>query len=212
MEFNIITITLMCIALLMLLIGSVLLIRFDWFKGWFIGSLGLGALSIALISSVIILSFNSYVSSTQSDSVGTISFKKIGEKHFNVELAETQGEKLNFELKGDMWQLDATVLSWDSFFEQQGLKPYYRLKKINSNYATLSDAERLPTTSIEVETGIADAILKQLALSGSAPFLKSSQTSTGSLPMIDGALFSIRVNKAGLISKPENQQAFSAIR
>lgn len=212
MEFNVITISLMVVAVIMLLIGAVLLIRFNWFKGWLIGSIGLGSLTIALLCSVIILSFNSYVSSLQSDSVGTISFTKIAAKHFKVELAETQGEKFTFELKGDMWQIEATILSWNDFFEKQGLKPYYRLKKINSSYAMLSDAERLPTTSVEVETGIADAILKELALSGTAPFLKSSKTSTGSLPMVDGALFSIRVNKAGLISKPENQQAFSSIR
>lgn len=212
MEFNLITVSLMIIALIMLLIGAVLLIRFNWFKGWLIGSVGLGALTIALLCSVVILSFNSYVSSTQSDSVGTISFTKIADKHFKVELAETQGEKLSFELKGDMWQIDATILSWNSFFEKQGLKPYYRLKKISSSYALLNDSERLASTSVEVETGLADAILKELALSGSAPFLKSNKTSTGSLPMVDGALFSIRLNKAGLISKPENQQAFSSIR
>jgi hypothetical protein len=212
MEFNVITITLLSVAIVLVLVGAVLLIRFDWFKGWLIGSLGLGALSIALICSIIILSFNSYLSSTQSDSVGTISFTKLAPKHFKVELAETQGEKSSFELKGDLWQIDATILSWSGFFEKQGLKPYYRLNKISSSYAMLSDSERLASTSVKVEAGIADAILKELALSGSAPFLQSNKGSTGALPMRDGALFSIRLNKAGLISKPENQQAFSSIR
>ena len=212
MEFNIITISLMSIALVMLLVGAAILIRFDWFKGWLIGSIGISSLTIALLSTIVILSFNSYLSSTQSDSVASLSFKKMGPKHFQVELAETQGDKHIFELKGDMWKVDATILSWNNFFEQQGLKPYYRVNHISSSYMMLKDAERLPSTSIQVEGGLADVILKELALNDSVLFLSSSKGTTGELPMVDGALFSIRLNKAGLISKPENQQAFSSIR
>jgi hypothetical protein len=212
MEFNIITTTLLVSALALLLLGSVLLIRFDWFKGWLIGSVGLISISIAIICSVIILSFNSYLSSTQSDSVATISFKKLGDKKYQLELAETQGEKHIFELHGDMWQIDATILSWSEFFEKQGLKPYYRLSKINSSYSMLVDAERLPSSTLEIESSFVGVVLTQLAQKDAGLLLNSSIGSTGALPMADGALYSIRLTKAGLVSKPENQQAFASIR
>ncbi len=212
MEFNVITISLMSVAFISLVIGAVLLIRFDWFKGWLIGSAGLGSLVIAILSCVIILSFNSFMSSRQSDSVGSISFTKVAPKHYKVEIVETQGEKSVIELHGDLWQVDATILGWSGFFEQQGLTPYYRLDRISSSYSMLKDAETLPHSTIQVESGIADAILKQLALSESVPFLTASKGSTGALPMQDGALFSIRLTKAGLVSKPENQQAFASTR
>ncbi len=212
MEFNIITISLLSIAVINVLIGFVLLVRFEWFKGWLIGSIGLGALTVSLLCSVIILSFNSYASSSKTDSVATVSFKQIGTKHFKVELAQTQGNKHVFELKGDMWQVEANILSWNHFFESQGLKPYYQVNKITSSYLLLRDAERLPNSSIEVKGGIADRILNELAMNGSLPLLKSKIGTTGALPMADGALFSIRLNRAGLVTKPENQNAFNAIR
>lgn len=211
MEFNVITITLLVSALLLIFIGAVLLIRFDWFKGWLVGSIGLSALTLALFFSIVILGFNSYVSSSQSDSVATISFQKIAPQHYKAELAETQGDKFVFELRGDFWEVDATILSWGDFFEKQGLKPYYRVDTIHSSYQKLVDAEKLPSSSVAIDSGLVDMVLKTLTLKKSL-FLESSSASTGALPMADGALFSIRLNQAGLISKAENQQAFSAIR
>jgi len=212
MEMNVITILLTVIAIISLLLGSVLLIRFNWFSGWLIGSVGLGALTVALVCSAIILSFNSFISSSESDSVATISFTKIDSKRFKVELSETQGQKSVFEMNGDLWQVDANIIRWSPFFENQGLKPYYRLRRIKSSYAMLKDAESLPESLIEIELELSARILNQMAHNQSISFVSAVKGSTGALPMVDGALFSIRLNQAGLISKPENQQAFSAIR
>ncbi len=212
MDMNVITIILTITAVVSLLLGSVLLIRFNWFSGWLIGSIGLGSLTVALICSVILLSFNAYLSTSTSDSVASISFTKIATKHYKVELSETQGQKSEFEMKGDLWQVDADIIRWNSFFEKQGLKPYFRLKSIKSSYAMLDDAEQLSTSMIEIETTLQASILSQIARNKSISFIHSVTGTTGALPMVDGALFSIRLNKAGLITKPENQQAFSAIR
>lgn len=212
MEFNSITTTLMIIVLILLPVGLVLLIRFEWFKGWVVGTIGLGSIAIAISCSIIILSFNSYLSSSASDSVATLSFKQIAPKKFEVELAETQGQKQVFKLDGDLWQVDATMLNWGGFLKNQGLKPYYRITRINSSYALLSDAERLASSSIKVENSLIDSILNDFAKKNTSFLLNSVPVSTGSLPMTDGALFSIRLNKAGLISKPENQEAFASIR
>ena len=212
MEMNVITIILTVTAVFGLLLGSVLLIRFNWFSGWLIGSVGLGALSVALVCSVFILSFNAFSSSSESESVATISFSKIDAKRFKVELSETQGQKSVFEMNGDLWQIDANIISWSPFFEKQGLKPYYRLNRIKSSYAMLQDADRLPASLIEIESGLSATILNQIAQNKTISFVSSVKGSTGALPMADGALYSIRVNKAGLISKTENQQAFAAVR
>ena len=212
MEFNVLTTSLLVGALVFLLIGVFLLIRFDWFKGWLIGTSGIGSLGIALLCSIIILTINSYISSSKSDSVATISFTEISPKKFKVELAETQGDKYNFELKGDLWEIDARILSWSSFLEKQGLSPYYRVNSVTSSFAKLADAEKYEGSKVAIEGSLTDAIMNQLALGDASFVLKSKPGSTGALPMSDGALFSIRLNKAGLISKPENQQAFSSLR
>jgi len=214
MEFNLLTISLMMSAFVLILVGSFLLIRFNWFKGWLIGSIGLGALSIALLFSVIILSFNAYVGTSKTDVIASVSFKELSPKHYQVELTESQGELHRFELKGDLWEINATVLNWGTFFESQGLKPYYRVDQVRSSYRNLIDAEKLASSSVTIEAGLADNLLNLLtsSKSDSLLFLQSRKTKTGALPMADGALFSIRLNKAGLISKPENQQAFSSIR
>ncbi len=212
MEFNAITTTLLITALVLLPIGLFLLISFEWFKGWLVGTLGLTSIAIAILSSIIILTFNSYLSSSSTDSVATLSFKEISPKKFRVELAETQGQKQVFELNGDLWQVDATMLNWGGFLQSQGLKPYYRITRINSNYSLLRDAERLPSSNINIESNLVDTVLNNLASKNAFLLLKAVPISTGSLPMTDGALFSIRLNKAGLISKPENQEAFASIR
>ena len=212
MEMNVITILLTVTAVFSLLLGSVLLIRFNWFSGWLIGCVGLGALSIAFVCTVFILSFNDFSSSAESDSVATISFTKIDNKRFQVEISETQGQKSVFEMNGDLWQIDANIITWSPFFEKQGLKPYFRLNRIKSSYAMLQDAERLPASLIEIESGLSASVLNRIAQNKSISFVGAVKGSTGALPMADGALFSIRVNRVGLISKPENQQAFAAVR
>lgn len=212
MEINFLTILFSSIGLICLLIGVFLLIRFNWLKGWILGTIGLGLVGITFICSVIVLSFNNYQTISHNEPVATISFKKIGPKHFKAEVAESRGQKYDFELYGDLWEVSTEIVVWANVLKKQGLEPYYRLDRVDASYSLLKDANRLPRTKYKVGSKVVGIDLYTVAESGFLPLLDAEAGKSGAIPMSDGALFSIRLTDAGLVTIPENKVAFAVTR
>ena len=209
MEINFLSLLFSGVAIMALLVGVFLLVRFNWLKGWILGSMGLGLLGIALVCSVIVLSFNNYQTISGEEPIATINFTKIGPKHFTAELSEARGEKFTFELHGDLWNVSAEVVSWADILKKQGLQPYYRLSSVEASYALLNNANRLPRSKYQVGSKAVGIDLYTAAESGFIPFINAKAGASGEIPMSDGALFSIRLTHAGLVTIPENKVAFA---
>jgi len=215
-SFNLLSFSLIILAFISGLFGIILLIRYNWFKAWLIGNFGLLFLSITAVSCLIFITLKGYSTNTDghfySNAIATLSFSEVGSKHFQVELSTAKGEELVFDLKGDLWKMDVTILAWSGFMAQKDLTPYYRFKKMSSSYMLFDDAEYYPDSSFEVEHTFIDLVLSQLLSKGDIPFLESFTRNTSDLPMSDGALFSIHLSKTGLIVRPKNQKASLSIR
>src|SRR5882762_28774 len=143
---------------------------------------------------------------------GELQFTRTGEREFNAVLTYPGGERANFALRGDEWQVDARVLKWRAFANLVGLDTAYRLERIGGRYTRIEDERVQPRTVYSLNPpqlidpwDLAHRYRSWVrwldALYGSATFL----------PMADGALYEIKVSQSGLIARPLNQAAREAV-
>jgi hypothetical protein len=143
---------------------------------------------------------------------GELQTMRTGEREFNAVLTYPSGERADFTLRGDEWQVDARVLKWHAFANMLGFDTAYRLERISGRYARVED-ERSQTRTVyslhpaqridpwELVHRYHSWVPWMDALYGSATFL----------PMADGALYEIKVSQSGLVARPLNQAARDAV-
>jgi hypothetical protein len=143
---------------------------------------------------------------------GELQLTRTGDREFNAVLTYPGGERANFALRGDEWQVDARVLKWHAFANMVGFDAAYRLERIGGRFARIED-ERSQVRSVyslnpaeridpwELVHRYHSWVPWMDALYGSATFL----------PMADGALYEIKVSQSGLIARPLNQAARDAV-
>ncbi len=176
---------------------------------------GATALVLVLLSAcaaLIAANLRTYQRLTFEQPAGELQFTRTGEREFNAVLTYPSGERANFALRGDEWQVDARVLKWHAFANLVGFDTAYRLERISGRYTRIED-ERAEARTVyalnppqridpwELAHRYRSWLTWLDALYGSATFL----------PMADGALYEIKVSQSGLIARPLNQAARDAV-
>lgn len=201
------------VALLLVFWGGKVLLSGSWFLGFLRGSIGLVLLAGALLIVLVALDVYSYRNLGNEHSVGTISFERLDEQHFMVKLSDEDGLAREFELHGDQWQLDARMLKWKGALARWGIEPAYRLDRLSGRYLTLQD-ERNKERSVYAlaESGHGVDVWSALReMGGRLPVVDAVYGSATFLPMQDGAVYEVRISHTGLLAKPLNQQAQTAL-
>lgn len=201
------------IALLLVFWGGKVLLKGSWLMGFVRGSVGLILLAGALLIVLVALDAYSYRNLAKEHSVGTVSFERLNDQHFMVKFADEYGISQEFELYGDQWQLDARLLKWKGILARWGIEPAYRLDRLSGRYLTLQD-ERNKARSVhslgESEHGV-DVWSFFRDSDSSASLVDAVYGSATFLPMQDGAVYEVRISHTGLLARPMNQQAQSAL-
>lgn len=208
-----ITFLIALIALLLVLWGGKVLLRGSWLLGFIRGTIGLALLGAALLIVLVAADVYSYRNLADEHSVGTVSFEKLGEQQYLVSFADADGLTREFELSGDQWQLDARMLKWKGPLARWGIKPAYRLDRLSGRYLTLQD-ERDKQRTVHQLNGSNYGVDVWRVLREVDPRLPLVDTVYGSatfLPMEDGAVYDVRISHTGLLARPLNQQATSAM-
>ena len=200
------------LALISILISAKLLIGRGWFIGWIRGMLGFFLLVTAVIFSLSALDFYSYKQMDKDASVANISFNKLDEQQFEATLVDSSGREAFFQLNGDLWQIDARVLTWSQSIRSLGLTPGYRLDRLSGRYVSLEKERNALRTVYELANSrsVLD-IWQWLREFGSGTLVNASYGSATYLPMADGALFSVRLSQTGLTAYPLNDRAKKAL-
>ncbi|AOS97682.1 hypothetical protein AUP74_02274 [Microbulbifer aggregans] len=208
-----ITFLIAVLALLLVFWGGRVLVGGNWLLGFIRGSVGLILLGGALLIVLVAADVYSYRNLAEEHSVGTLSFRKLDEQHYEAKFADEDGVAQTFELRGDQWQLDARLLKWKGPLARWGIHPAYRLDRVSGRYLTLQDERTLERTVHQLNgsnygvdvweslRGISKRMSLVDAVYGSATFL----------PMEDGAVYEVRISHSGLLARPLNQQATSAL-
>ena len=143
---------------------------------------------------------------------GELQLTRTGERQFNGVLSYPSGERANFALRGDEWQVDARVLKWHAFANVIGFDSSYRLERISGRYTRIEDelAQARTVYSLNPPELIDPWELAHRYRSW-LPWLDAVYGSAAFLPMADGALYEIKVSQSGLIARPLNQAARDAV-
>ena len=141
-----------------------------------------------------------------------LQFSRVGERRFDAVLSYPDGERANFPLSGDEWQVDARVLKWHAFANLVGFDTAYRLERISGRYSRIEDERSQPRTVYDLHApGRIDPWELVHRYRSWVPWMDALYGSATFLPMTDGALYEITVSQSGLIARPLNQAAREAV-
>jgi hypothetical protein len=201
------------VAILIAFFAVRLLFKKAWIMGWLRGSFGLFIFAVAVISALAALDFYTYKQLTKEQTVANLSFSRLGPQHYKVSLVDSLGEENLYEVKGDLWQLDARILKWNPALAKLGLSPGYRLDRLSGRYFSLEKESTAERTVYQLYTqqSLLDVWL-WLQQNGAALGLINAQYGSATyLPMEDNALFSVSLTASGLLARPLNDPAKIAV-
>jgi hypothetical protein len=176
---------------------------------------GATALVLILLSAsaaLIAANLRTYQRLSFEQPAGELQLMRTGEREFNAVLTYPGGERANFALRGDEWQVDARVLKWHAFANLVGFDTAYRLERISGRYTRIEDerAQVRSVYSLNPPQRIDPWDLVHRYHSW-MPWMDAVYGSATFLPMADGALYEIKVSQSGLIARPLNQTARDAV-
>ncbi|MGO9930746.1 MAG: cation/multidrug efflux pump [Steroidobacteraceae bacterium] len=176
------------------------------------GATGLVLVLAAACAVLVGTSLRSYQRLSYEQPAGELQFARVGIQEFNATLTYPNGERANFALRGDEWQVDARVLKWRAFANLLGFDAAYRLERISGRYARVEDERTLPRSVYDLNApGRIDPWDLVHRYHSWLPWVDALYGSATFLPMADGALYEIKVSQSGLIARPLNQAARDAI-
>ena len=176
------------------------------------GATALVLILLSVSAALIAGNLHTYQRLSFEQPAGELQLQRTGPRDFNVVLTYPSGERTNFALRGDEWQVDARVLKWHAFANLVGFDTAYRLERISGRYARIED-ERSQTRTVYSLNPAERIDLWDLVhrYHSWLPWMDALYGSATFLPMADGALYEIKVSQSGLVARPLNQAARDAV-
>ena len=117
-----------------------------------------------------------------------------------------------FILRGDEWQMDAKILTWQPPLTILGLEPIYQLDRLSGRFGEI-DRERSETRTVHaLDTRLpTDAwrIARRFPLL--TPGIDAHYGTATFVPMVDGARYDVSLSRDALIARPANDRAREAV-
>ena len=144
-------------------------------------------------------------------SAGELQFTRLGYHEFNGVFTFPSGERADFALRGDEWQVDARVLKWRPLANLMGFDAAYRLDRISGRYTSLEDERSQPRTVYALHpTERLDVWELVHRYQAWIPWVDALYGSATYMPMADGARYEITISQSGLLARPLNPAAKAA--
>lgn len=172
-----------------------------------------GGLFVALGALVGALGLNlhTYQRLTYEQEIAVLEFRQLAPQRYLATLrapGSTTGRR--YELLGDEWQLDARVIKWHGVANLLGLDSRYRLERLGGRYREVADesARARSVHALAEERGLPLTILAEQDW---LPWLDAYYGSAAYLPMADAAEYRVSLTQSGLVARPANDAARSAV-
>ena len=180
--------------------------------GLFHGVSALVMFLVAAILFLVTLNLRTYQRLTEEAPAGEIQFAKLGPHQYNGVLTYPNGEVAYFPLSGDEWQIDARILKWTAAANLVGFDTAFRLERVSGRYSDVEDERSQPHTVYELHPpGKIDLWALVHEYHRWLPWFDALYGSATYLPMADGALYDIKASPSGLLGRPLNQAARTAV-
>lgn len=197
------------------------------FQRRFLNAAGLelsGLVFMLLASSSFLLASNlhTYQRLTFEQEVAEITFERLDEQEYRAQIKSLDSDFLRVvDIKGDEWQLDTQVLTWQGVATLFGLDANYRLHRISGRYIDINDEKNSPRSvySLVQKQELPAAIESEnLDLWRFAHkyrdwmnWVDAAYGSAVFLPMTDSAKYTVAISRTGLIARPANKEARKAV-
>ncbi len=144
--------------------------------------------------------------------VGRIQFSQSAPEQYVARLMVENEQDQMFELLGNEWQMDARVVTWKPPATLLGLDPIFRLDRLSGRYAEIID-ERSKVRSVHSLSEPVTMDVWQFARKYPKlmPGVDAHYGTATYLPMADDAIFELTMTRTGLIARPVNEAATSAV-
>ncbi|MDX1403893.1 MAG: hypothetical protein R3192_05125 [Woeseiaceae bacterium] len=179
------------------------------------GASGLTCCAAAGISggaALLLFTILSYARLVEEQLVSHIEFRRISPQEFQARLS-IEGEKDQFfVLRGDEWQMDAKILTWQPPATILGLDPMYQLDRLSGRYSEV-DRERSEVRTVHSLAPPAPVDVWRLArrFPMLAPGIDAYYGTATYVPMADGARYAVSLSRDALIARPVNDAARQAV-
>jgi hypothetical protein len=143
---------------------------------------------------------------------GELQFTRLGFRQYNGAFTYPSGERTDFALRGDEWQIDARLIKWHAFANLVGFDTLYRLDRISGRYTNAEDERSQLRTVYPLaapeRVDVWDLVQRLRAF---IPWVDAYYGSATFLPMADGAHYKVTISSSGIIARPLNQVASAAV-
>jgi len=180
------------------------------------GTLFFGGGAIVLLCAIgaafVALNVLTYARLTHEQEAAHVSMRSLGERRYLVTVLTPKAPPRRYELRGDEWQIDARVLKWRAIATLAGFDTVYRLERLSGRYADTAMERSEPRTvySLAPEGGL-DIWSLIRRHHRYLPLVDALYGSATYVPMADGAEYDVTVSSSGLIARPANERATSAV-
>lgn len=181
----------------------------SWFFSWLKGTLGF--ICLGLIASVVFLMLDlwSYKLALKEQALADIHIKQLDEAYFVLKFKVNGEHEQKFQILGDQWQLDMRLLTWKGPFLTLGFEPIYRFERLSGRYANIDDERLKQRTVYPLNTS---SFVDLWRISQIFDFwLHANYGSSLFMPLTDNAKYTIFLSARGLVAKPMNKEAESAV-
>lgn len=176
------------------------------------GTLATFGLAVLLITSLLGWNLWTYHRLSAEQSVADLVFNRIADDVYLVTLTPNGEAARQYQLKGDDWQLDARLVTWSPWMQLLGNDPIYRLDRLSGRYRDIDQARSQRPTVHALSTNPGLDLWGVVRDGGKwLPGVDAAYGSAVFLPMAEGAHYRVSLSARGILARPYNKDAASAI-
>lgn len=210
MGFEVAPLLILAFCIVLVLAGSLILLRSQWLLAWLKGSAGLLLVALAVWCSLYALNLFSYQALEREQPLATVSIRALGPQKFVATVSDQHGNT-DYPLQGDLWELHARVIHWKGLFALFGVRPAYRLDQIGSRYLNLEDQLGRDSSQHAINTDAIGIDVWAGARQGWSLMVRPDYPAARFLPMADGAQYALYLSGDSLNGRPLNGVAEQAM-
>lgn len=166
---------------------------------------GVGFLGIAGVVALTGLNLQTYSRLTFERPVATISFVETETAgDYTASLVYPGGDRANFVLKGDEWELNARVIKFKAFSNLLGFDSAYKLDRLYGRFEDVARANETNGVSLATNPGL-DVVEMAKRNGGKFGVQDAKYGSAVYNPMSDGLSYDVFMTQTALIARPANE-------
>ena len=193
------------LGLMLTFAGLGRLARLKLFSGAPRLAFGVGFLGIGGVVALTGLNLQTYSRLTYERPVATISFVATETPEtYTASLVYPGGDRADFELRGDEWELNARVIKFKAFSNLLGFDSAYKLDRLYGRFEDVGRAGETNGASLATNPGL-DVV--ELSKRGGGRFAVQDAKYGSAVynPMSDGLSFDVFMTQSALIARPANE-------